>query len=130
MLSLLLLLLLLLLNTIYTYIYILLLNRLPAHLSFFPSENQSLSKVFIIPEKFVAVRRGVCASPVWACSPNATYTHTSASSSHMSLQKPMFLNPSFCTFSKSYWRLGFSYGFCMPSTCCKTGGPTSLTKKT
>ena len=41
----------------------------------------------------------------------------------------MFLNPSFFTFSKSYWRLHFSYSFCMPSTCCKSCGPTYSTKK-
>ena len=92
-------------------------------------ESNSCKSSFNSPEKSVPARRSRCSPPVRACSPNATCAHTSASSSHTSLRKPMFLNPSFFTFSKSYWGLHFSYGFCMPSTCCKTCGPTSLTKK-
>ena len=114
---------------IYTYIYIVVgqVNRPPTVIP--QRESNSCKSVYNSLEKSVGARTRCCSPPVRAWSPNATYTHTSASSNHMSLQQPMFSNPSFFTFSKSYWRLHFSYGFCMPSTCCKTCGPTSLTKK-
>ena len=112
---------------IYIYIVVGQVDRTP---TVFPQrESNSFKSIDYFPEKFAAPRRGCCASPIWACSPNATYTHTSASSNHMNLRKPMFLNPLFFTFSKSRWRFHFGYGFCMPSTCCKTCRPTSLTKK-
>ena len=116
----------LLLNTIYTYI--LLLDKLTAHL-FSQLELEFCKSIYYLPGKSVAARTSCCSPPVCHLLCGALFSNESAPAFHMRLQKQLKFDHQFLHFFKSHWRAHSSYSFCMPSTCCKSCGPTFSTKK-
>ena len=97
-----------------------------------PSENQIISKVFIISMESRDPLEGAFVLRLLpggaASSPNALFSKVSAPACQKCYIFPMDFNDSHLGFSKSYWRPHFSYGFDMTSSCRKCCGLPKLTK--
>ena len=108
-------------------IYILLLYRLSAHLWFFPSENQILSKVSIICLKSRYPPEGALLSRLRL---RAHQTLRFPRSQRRPVRKPynnpMFFQHYFFNFSKSHWELHFRHIFDIASTCRQGCGPSTV----
>ena len=114
---------------IYIYIYIVVgqVNRTPTVFS--QLELEFCKSIYYLSGKSVAARTSCCSPHVCHLLCGALFSNESALAFHMRLQKPMKFDHQFLHFFKSHWRPHSSYSFCMPSTCCKSCGPTSSTKK-